>query len=135
MNVSDVPVESFILVFSYSCARYLYEFLYGWLISAYNRADSFLTEHQSMAEYLKSKGKAANATNKKGGQSGNGKNKKKKERSATARPYAKEIAYCQAVQSMCGGYYKVKDGQLTVHRPRFFLFAQHCKSTRMPYKE
>lgn len=88
-----------------------------------------------MAEYLKSKGKAANATNKKGGQSGNGKNKKKKERSATARPYAKEIAYCQAVQSMCGGYYKVKDGQLTVHRPRFFLFAQHCKSTRMPCKE
>jgi hypothetical protein len=113
MNVSYVivPLESFIsFYFVFVCVRYLYEFLYGWLISAYNRAESFLTEHQSMAEYLKSKGKAASATNKKGGQSGNGKNKKKKERSATGRPYAKEIAYCQAVQSMCGGYYKVKDG-------------------------
>ena len=61
-----------------------------------------------MSEYQKSKGKGPGATNKKGGQSGNGKNKKKKERTANARPYAKEIAYCQAVQSMCGGYYKVK---------------------------
>ncbi|XP_057379154.1 N-alpha-acetyltransferase 35, NatC auxiliary subunit-like [Daphnia carinata] len=100
---------------------YLYEFLYGWLISAYNRADSFLTEHQSMAEYLKSKGKGPGATNKKGGQSGNGKSKKKKERAANARPYAKEIAYCQAVQSMCGGYYKAMvamDLEGKIRRPR-----------------
>ncbi len=68
-----------------------------------------------MAEYLKSKGKGPGATNKKGGQSGNGKNKKKKERTANARPYAKEIAYCQAVQSMCGGYYKVSVPQCPTH--------------------
>ena len=77
-------------------------------MSAYNRADSFLSEHQSIAEYAKNKGKTQNATNKKGGQSGNVKSKKKKERSANGRPYAKDIAYCQAVQSMCGGYYKVR---------------------------
>lgn len=90
--------------------RYLYEFLYGWLISAYNRADSFLTEHQSMTEYLKNKAKASGgAANKKGNQSGGSKSAKhkKKDKNNTSRPYARDIAYCQAVQSMCGGYYKV----------------------------
>jgi len=56
-------------------------------------------------ELLKSKSKAA-GTGKKGGQSSNGKSKRKKEKS-NSRPYAKEIANCQAMQSMCGGYYKV----------------------------
>lgn len=87
--------------------RYLYEFLYGWLISAYNRADLFLTEHHSMTEYLKSKGKGHSGPSKKAGLSGNVKNKKKKDRSSNTRSYARDIAYCQAVQSMCGGYYKV----------------------------
>lgn len=59
-----------------------------------------------MTEYLKAKAKATNPTNKKGGQ-GSGKSKKKKDKGANSRPYAKEIAYCQAMQSMCGGYYKV----------------------------
>lgn len=56
-------------------------------------------------ELLKSKNKGTGA-GKKGGQSGNGKSKRKKEKS-NPRPYAKEIANCQAMQSMCGGYYKV----------------------------
>lgn len=94
--------------------RYLYEFLYGWLISAYNRADTFLSEHQTMTDYMKTKAvKGASSGNKKGGQGGNasgggGKGKKKKDRSTSnARTYARDIAYCQAVQSMCGGYFKV----------------------------
>ena len=57
-----------------------------------------------MSEYQKSKGKGPGATNKKGGQSGNGKNKKKKERTANARPYAKEIAYCHHEKWDGNGY-------------------------------
>ena len=93
------------LLFPSFIHRYLYEFLYGWLISAYNRAECFLNEHHTAMELLKSKNKGTGA-GKKGGQSGNGKSKRKKEKS-NPRPYAKEIANCQAMQSMCGGYYKV----------------------------
>ena len=66
-----------------------------------------------MTDYLKTKAvKGAGSGNKKGGQGSNagggGKGKKKKERSSSnARTYARDIAYCQAVQSMCGGYFKV----------------------------
>ena len=94
-----------VLLKNVTLLRYLYEFLYGWLISAYNRAESFLLEHQSILELVKSKAKGAGSA-KKGGQS-NAKSKKKKEKN-NSRPYAKEIAYCQAIQSMCGGYYKVR---------------------------
>jgi len=95
---------------------YLYEFLYGWLISAYNRAECFLTEHQSAVEVSKSKNKAA------GGASGK-KSKRKKDKS-NARPYAKEIAHCQAMQSMCGGYFKAMvamdlEGKIRRPRPEF----------------
>jgi len=101
---------------------YLYEFLYGWLISAYNRAECFLNEHHSAMELLKSKNKGTGA-GKKGGQSGNGKSKRKKEKS-NPRPYAKEIANCQAMQSMCGGYYKAMvamdlEGKIRRPRPEF----------------
>ena len=115
--------------------RYLYEFLYGWLISAYNRADSFLTEHQSMTEYLKSKtpAKGTGSTGgKKGGAQGgsssnsssagkSAKKKKDKNGSSTVRPYAKDIAYCQAVQSMCGGYYKASLIRPAFRRSPFFF--------------
>ena len=67
-----------------------------------------------MTDYMKTKAvKGASSGNKKGGQGGNaggggGKGKKKKDRSSSnARTYARDIAYCQAVQSMCGGYFKV----------------------------
>lgn len=97
--------------------RYLYEFLCGWLISAYNRAEAFLIEYQCISETLKSKTKLAGGA-KKGGAGGGGgsgggvsggpsfSKKKNKDRNHQ-RPYAREIAYCQALQSLCGGYYKV----------------------------
>ncbi len=64
-----------------------------------------------MTEYLKSKAAKGpgGAAGKKGSQSsasGKSAKQKKKEKGSPARPYAKDIAYCQAVQSMCGGYYK-----------------------------
>lgn len=71
--------------------RYLYEFLYGWLISALTRADSFLVENDLMNDTNKQK---------------NG-NKKKPKHKKKPRPYMKDIAYYQALQNMCGGYYKV----------------------------
>ena len=71
--------------------RYLYEFLYGWLVSALSRADSFLMEQEAMAESHKGRGAKKN------------KSKKKK-----ARPYGREIAMYQALQNLCGGYYKVR---------------------------
>ncbi|CAG2056103.1 unnamed protein product [Timema podura] len=69
---------------------YLYEFLYGWLVSALSRADSFLTEQEAMAEIHKGRGTKKN------------KSKKKK-----TRPYGREITIYQALQNICGGFYKV----------------------------
>ncbi|XP_069688457.1 N-alpha-acetyltransferase 35, NatC auxiliary subunit isoform X3 [Periplaneta americana] len=71
---------------------YLYEFLYGWLVSALSRADSFLLEQEAMADSHKGRGAKKN------------KAKKKK-----TRPYGKEIAMHQALQNLCGGFYKVSD--------------------------
>lgn len=74
-----------------SCAfRYLYEFLYGWLVSALSRADTFLMEQEAMAESHRGRGAKKN------------KAKKKK-----TRPYGREIAMYQALQNLCGGFYKV----------------------------
>ncbi|CAH1285825.1 unnamed protein product [Diabrotica balteata] len=87
---------------------YLYEFLYGWLISALSRADSFLAENELLHDPHKGKG----ATKKKP------KNKKK------SRQYNKDIVYLQALQNMCGGYYKALMGfrlemKLIIPNPRF----------------
>lgn len=71
--------------------RYLYEFLYGWLISALSRADSFLIENDIFNE-IQSKNKG---------------NKKKPKNKKKARPYNRDILYLQALQNMAGGYYKV----------------------------
>lgn len=68
----------------------MYEFLYGWLVSALSRADSFLVEQESMVEAHKGRGAKKN------------KAKKKK-----MRPYGKEIMIYQSLQSICGGLYKV----------------------------
>ncbi|XP_069688455.1 N-alpha-acetyltransferase 35, NatC auxiliary subunit isoform X1 [Periplaneta americana] len=72
---------------------YLYEFLYGWLVSALSRADSFLLEQEAMADSHKGRGAKKN------------KAKKKK-----TRPYGKEIAMHQALQNLCGGFYKAMVG-------------------------
>lgn len=71
--------------------RYLYEFLYGWLVSALTRADTFLIEQELIMEVQKTKGT----------------NKKKSKYKKKTRPYNRDILYFQALQNMCGGYYKV----------------------------
>lgn len=71
--------------------RYLYEFLYGWLVSALSRANSFLLEQELLPD-PHTKGR------------GSKKNKPKKKKT---QPFGKEITLNQALQNMCGGYYKV----------------------------
>ncbi|KAL0278733.1 UNVERIFIED_CONTAM: hypothetical protein PYX00_000465 [Menopon gallinae] len=69
---------------------YLYEFLYCWLVSALSRANSFLLEQELLPDpHTKGRGSKRN------------KPKKKK-----TQPFGKEITLNQALQSMCGGYYK-----------------------------
>ncbi|KAF5277241.1 hypothetical protein FQR65_LT00349 [Abscondita terminalis] len=87
---------------------YLYEFLYGWLVSALTRADSFLVEQELIGELQKSKGNKKIKT----------KYKKK------PRPYNRDILFYQALQNMCGGYYKAligfrMDQKLTMPHPQF----------------
>lgn len=72
---------------------YLYEFLYGWLVSAITRANTFLMEQDVHNDAHKGRGGKKSA-----------KNKKKK---STSRPYNLEILMYQAMQNICGGYYKV----------------------------
>ncbi|KAL3268406.1 hypothetical protein HHI36_007521 [Cryptolaemus montrouzieri] len=97
---------------------YLYEFLYGWLISALTRADSFLLEHDLMNESGKQKST----------------NKKKPKHKKKPRPYMKDIAYYQALQNMCGGYYKALlafrfEGKLQVPNPQF-----DCEQVRYEHR-
>ncbi|KAG7201584.1 hypothetical protein KM043_004329 [Ampulex compressa] len=75
---------------------YLYEFLYGWLVSAITRADTFLMEQDVHNDMHKGRGGKKSA-----------KNKKKK---STPRPYNLEILMYQAMQNICGGYYKALVG-------------------------
>lgn len=70
---------------------YLYEFLFGWVISALTRADSFLLEQECITEQFKSLSRGQKKT----------KLKKKK-----MKPYGREIMFNQAMQNMAGGYYK-----------------------------
>jgi N-alpha-acetyltransferase 35, NatC auxiliary subunit len=58
----------------------LYEFLFGWIVSALTRADSFLLEQ---------------------------KEKKKKKK---MKPYGREMMFTQALQNICGGFYKALAG-------------------------
>ncbi|XP_018332280.1 N-alpha-acetyltransferase 35, NatC auxiliary subunit isoform X2 [Agrilus planipennis] len=87
---------------------YLYEFLYGWLVSALTRADSFLVEQELVGEMQKTKGNKKSRT----------KFRKK------VRPYHKDIIFFQALQNMCGGYYKAligfrMEGKLKMPDPQF----------------
>lgn len=76
---------------------YLYEFLFGWVVSALTRADSFLAQ-DAMNSGAEGGGGAAGSKK--------GKDKKKKNRGGATKPYANEIILNQALQNMCGGYYK-----------------------------
>ncbi|CAN7948671.1 unnamed protein product [Ixodes pacificus] len=87
---------------------YLYEFLYGWMISALSRADTFLMDQEARAEQ---QGKAGRGVKK-------GKRKKK------PCPHSREIFVSQAYQNLCGGYYKTivgftLDGKLRRPCPEF----------------
>lgn len=89
---------------------YLYEFLYGWLVSALTRADSFLNEQELAAAAALEHNKKTKRT----------KAKQKKR----PRPYVKEITLYQALQNMCGGYFKAmlafrRDGKLRLPHPEF----------------
>lgn len=71
---------------------YLYEFLFGWIVSALTRADSFLLEQECLAEHIK--------------QSTSKQRKPKINKKKKTKPYCREIMYNQAIQNMSGGYYK-----------------------------
>ncbi|XP_058810914.1 N-alpha-acetyltransferase 35, NatC auxiliary subunit [Phymastichus coffea] len=75
---------------------YLFEFLYGWLVSAITRADTFIIEQDMHNEQQKGRSSKKSA-----------KSKKKK---ATPRPYYLEILLYQAMQNICGGFYKALVG-------------------------
>ncbi|XP_024947090.1 N-alpha-acetyltransferase 35, NatC auxiliary subunit isoform X2 [Cephus cinctus] len=75
---------------------YLYEFLYGWLVSAITRADSFLMEQDVHTDLHKGRGGR--------------KNSKSKKKKSAPRPYNLEILMYQAMQNICGGYYKALVG-------------------------
>ncbi|KAG8181137.1 hypothetical protein JTE90_002497 [Oedothorax gibbosus] len=70
---------------------YLYEFLYGWMVSSLSRANTFLNEYEDQLY--------KNNRSKKG-------NRKKKRLQA----HRREIIYYQILQNMCGGYYKAVVG-------------------------
>lgn len=78
------------LLHLFCVCRYLYEFLYGWLVSALTRADSFLIEQEVTVEGHR--GRSA---------------KKNRSKKRKTRPYGREIAMYQALQNLCGGFYKV----------------------------
>lgn len=71
------------------CDRYLYQFLYGWLVSTLNRADNMLFGNDSPVDSQKNRTK---------------RNKPKKKKS---HPYSQEIILCHAMQSLTGAYFKV----------------------------
>lgn len=89
--VSGFELELYSVHEFYYIYWYLYEFLYGWLVSALTRADSFLAEQELLNDLQKSKGG----------------NKKKTRTKKRTRPYSRDIIYFQALQNICGGYYKV----------------------------
>ncbi|CAK9830939.1 N-alpha-acetyltransferase 35, NatC auxiliary subunit [Anthophora retusa] len=71
---------------------YLYDCLYGWLVTAVSRAGTLLMEQDVHNDTHKGRGGKKSA-----------KNRKKK---STSRPYGLEILMYQAMQNICGGYYK-----------------------------
>ncbi|GAB6018981.1 hypothetical protein CHUAL_013993 [Chamberlinius hualienensis] len=66
---------------------YLFEFLYGWMVSALSRADGFLLEQESVsAEQQK------------------GRNSKKTKKKKKVHPHGREITINQACHNLCGGF-------------------------------
>ncbi|KZC10889.1 N-alpha-acetyltransferase 35, NatC auxiliary subunit, partial [Dufourea novaeangliae] len=89
---------------------YLYEFLYGWLVSALTRADMSLMDQDVHNDAHKGRSAKKSA-----------KNKKKK---STPRPNDLEILMYRAMQNICGGYYKAllgfrMDGRIPLPEMQF----------------
>ncbi|XP_049541353.1 N-alpha-acetyltransferase 35, NatC auxiliary subunit isoform X1 [Anopheles darlingi] len=114
---------------------YLYQYLFSWIVSALTRAETFLAEQEYIADL-----KAAKSNQKKP------KTKKRKSRGD-----AKEIVFNQAMQTLCGGYYKAlagfyKENRIPEPLPmfdneqvrfehRFAPFASLTTPPPMPYSE
>ncbi|XP_055531475.1 N-alpha-acetyltransferase 35, NatC auxiliary subunit isoform X3 [Wyeomyia smithii] len=73
---------------------YLYQFLFGWIVSALTRADTFLVEQDYVPDPKGAKGNQ----------------KKPKVKKRKGKTDAKENIFYQAMQHMCGGYYKALGG-------------------------
>lgn len=82
-------------------SRYLYEFLFGWIISALTRADSFLLEQECISEQYKNLSRGQ---------------KKSKLKKKKMKPYGRDLMNTQALQNICGGYYKALAGFLKAER-------------------
>uniref|UniRef100_T1JNY4 Protein MAK10 homolog n=1 Tax=Strigamia maritima TaxID=126957 RepID=T1JNY4_STRMM len=95
---------------------YLFEFLYGWMVSALSRADSFLLEQETYIEQQK-------------GRSAKKKNKKKK-----LRPHGREITLYQAYQNLCGGYYKALIGFSLSEKLNKGEFVFDCEQVRYEHR-
>ncbi|XP_017303933.1 uncharacterized protein LOC103520226, partial [Diaphorina citri] len=89
---------------------YLYEFLYAWLISALTRADNFLVEQEMLNEVQSAAAQHGAGAVQTGGKRAAGGGKKSKGKSRKkSRAATREIVMYQALQNMCGGYFKVLD--------------------------
>lgn len=89
---------------------YLYECIYGWLISTLSRADSLLQEAWN--------GTAGNTTSK------GGRRQKPNKAARRPRPHARDAIRLQALQQLCGGYFKallglLREGLLQAPLPGF----------------
>lgn len=105
--------------------RYLYEFLFGWIISALTRADSFLFEQECISDQYKNLSRGQKKT----------KLKKKK-----MKPYTRECMIIQALQNICGGYYKAlagfhKSGKIPKPLPEFDLEQIRYEHRFAPFTE
>lgn len=77
----------------------MYEFLYGWLISALNRAENFISWTDADASVTSASTAASSKSKAK-------KAKQPKKKKNASRHYEREILYYQALQNICGGYFK-----------------------------
>lgn len=128
---------------------YLYEFLFGWLVSSLTRAEWYLEASDSSSSSTKKTSSGGTGTGT--GGSGTGKNKNSKSKNKKIRYHTVEIMYNQALQNMCGGYYKCLAGFLKEERipqplpmfnnervryeHRFLPFADLTTPPPMPYYE
>ncbi|KAK2718941.1 N-alpha-acetyltransferase 35, NatC auxiliary subunit-like [Artemia franciscana] len=118
---------------------YMYEFLFGWLISALSRAENMLSDHENYAE-------AQNQRSGRGASKAHGKGAPPKQKKKKCRPYLREMMMYQAMQHISGGLYKsvmcfLTDGKISLplshfdrekvrYEHRFVPFA--CISTPPP---